>query len=161
MLIIFALNVAILCLVLLAGTANAQNKFNAFKSYKNAKVKPPHYGTKIKNNHPINEYLNEDQSRMMKHRKSQNHHPDAVYKETWSGFDKPGRRLKEQVVDESAEGKFVFSLSDYLRWLLLMSVVGSVAWVCYMLVHRQHSVRKSASNVKVGQDGGDIETVAV
>ena len=153
-----ALNIVVFCIALLLGTAAAQNKFNAFKSYRNEKVKPPHYGAKLKNNHPIDEYLNGDQVRMMKHRKSQSHHPDAVYKETWSGFDKPSRKLNAQIVEEKSETSVKLTTSDYLKLLCLVSIVGSVAWVCYMLVHRQHSVRKSASNTKVmSANSGDIE----
>lgn len=155
---ITALNIIILCIAILLGSAAAQNKFNAFKSYKNEKVKPPHYGTKLKNSHPINEYLNGDQVRMMKHRKSQSHHADAVYKETWSGFDKPSRKLNTQIVGEKSEMNVQLTTSDYLKMLCLVSVVGSVAWVCYMLVHRQKSVKKSAADMKVG--AGDIETAS-
>ncbi len=161
MLTILSCSILIICVIILTRTSEAQNKFNHFKSYKDSKVKPPHYGMKVKNSHPIHEYLNEDQKRMMKHRKSDVHHPDAVYKETWSGFDKSTRRLRiESVIDENTEKPRVMSSSDYLKSICLLLVVGSVAWICYMLIHRQNSARKSVSSVK-SSSGAVIEAVNV
>lgn len=119
---------------------SAQNKFNAFKSYRHEKVKPPHYATREVIRHPIHEYLSEPQKRMMKHRNSNAHHPDAVYKENWSGFDKPNRKLADSNSHNNhlpQQQDIDIDNSDYLRWLCLISVAGSVGWMFYMLLHRQ------------------------
>ena len=118
---------------------HAQSDFNAFKSYKDAAVKPPHYGKKLKIMHPAHEYLSENQLRMMTHRKSKNHHPDAVYKETWTGFDKANRKLEELLQSNAVETEEI-PTGEYLRWGCFVVVLCSVGWMCYLLVHRfQHS----------------------
>jgi hypothetical protein len=136
----------LLCAVL-ASLTDAQARFNAFKSYRNEKIKPPHYAKKEITRHPIHEYLSDNQVRMMKHRKSERHHPDATYKETWSGFDKD-RRLEEILTSpESEESSPTFN-SAYAVALCLVFMLGSVAWVAYIFFNRQHSVRKISAAVK-------------
>jgi hypothetical protein len=84
---------------------------------------------------------------MMKHRTSGRHHPDATYKENWSGFDKD-RRLEEILTSpESEEGSSSFN-SAYAVALCLVLMLGSVAWIAYMYFNRQHSVRKISAAVK-------------
>lgn len=127
---------------------SAQNKFNAFKSYRNEKVKPPHYGTQEVIRHPIHEYLSEPQKRMMKHRKSNSHHPDAVYKDTWSGFGKPNRKLAGIIANNNLPQHQDTELesSEYLRWLCLVFVCGSVGWTVYLFMHRQYASPKGRNH---------------
>lgn len=151
----------VLCALMLA---LAQNKFNAFKSYRHEKVKPPHYGTKEVIRHPIHEYLSEPQKRMMKHRKSAVHHPDAVYKEGWSGFDKPNRKLAGIIQRETfpRHQDIEVDNSDYLRWLCLILVGGSVCWTLYVLVHRQATSPKiNNNNTSQCPSVDDIEAACV
>ena len=148
-----------LCVLMVA---SAQNKFNAFKNYRNEKVKPPHYGSREVIRHPIHEYLSEPQKRMMKHRKSSSHHPDAVYKENWSGFDKPNRKLTGIISHDNLpqQQDIEIDSSDYLRWLCLILVGGSVGWTFYMLIHRQTTSPKTGSNPNF-PTSEDIEAACV
>lgn len=140
--------VAIFLLVFVLALTSGENRFNAFKSYKNERIKPPHYAKKEVNRHPIHEYLSDNQLRMMKHRKSKNHHPDAVYKESWSGFDKDSRRKLDTLSEENTiEGQSILD-SEYLRWLCLAFVCGSVAWLVYLLYNRQYANRKISAATK-------------
>lgn len=67
-------------------------QFNIYKSYKDAKVKPPQYSKKDIENHSISEYLSPLQKSMMKKRNGKNT-PDAMTNGKFSGFD-PGYNIK-------------------------------------------------------------------
>lgn len=71
----------LLCVVL----ATSQT-FNAFKSYKDAKVKPKNYGMQIQTYHPTEEYLDETQMKMLSMRNSKNIPAGAALTDNWSGF---------------------------------------------------------------------------
>jgi hypothetical protein len=60
--------------------------FNMFKSYKDAKVKPPQY-SKRQTKRAISEYLDSRQMQMMKYRTGRDV-PGAMFNERWSGFNK-------------------------------------------------------------------------
>lgn len=135
-------NVVIALAVLIAVT-NAQSRFNPFKSYKDERIKPPHYAKKEVNHHPIHEYLSGNQLRMMKHRKSNKHHPDASYKENWSGFDKERRKLEGPLMETDGVEEQASILSpEYLRWLCFALVGCSAGWIVYLFVNRQYTTRK-------------------
>ncbi len=57
----------IVCCILWV-SSNGQ-KFNAFKSYKDAKIKPKHYGRTEQRSHPIEEYLSDNQIKMLRSRR--------------------------------------------------------------------------------------------
>jgi hypothetical protein len=133
----------LLYFTMLAVLAQSQVRFNAFKSYKDERIKPPHYAKKEVNRHPINEYLTGNQLRMMKHRNSERHHPDAVYKENWSGFDKDRRKLRDALLEtEVAQSQPSIFNSEYLRWLCFILVGSSVGWIAYLFASRQYADRK-------------------
>lgn len=146
-------NVAIV-LAVLSVLTNAQTRFNPFKSYKDERIKPPHYAKKEVNRHPIDEYLSGNQLRMMKHRKSNKYHPDASYKENWSGFDKERRRLVGPLMETDGADEQPNILSpDYLRWLCFALVGCSAGWIVYLFVNRQYTTRK----INVAQKDNAIE----
>lgn len=62
------------------------NKFNMFKSYQNAKVKPKQYTKNPPKSRPLSEYLTNHQKGMLKRRYGQDV-PGAMFDEKWSGFD--------------------------------------------------------------------------
>jgi tryptophanyl-tRNA synthetase len=67
--------------------AFAEQKFNIFKSYANADVKPPQYTKQKKHlRHSINEYLDPMQKKMKQLRESPDT-PGAMYDSKWSGFN--------------------------------------------------------------------------
>ena len=67
--------------------AFSQQKFNVFKSYANADVKPPQYAKQKKHlRHSINEYLDPIQMKMKQVRESPDR-PDAMFHAKWSGFN--------------------------------------------------------------------------
>lgn len=82
-------------------------KFNAFKSYKDAKIKPKHYGREEQRTHPIEEYLTSNQMKMMRARKGGDT-ADNSFDNNWSGFDtfkkirqqRGGRKSATAPVDE-------------------------------------------------------------
>lgn len=65
---------------------NSQQKFNIFKSYENAKVKPKQY-TKKHLRHPINEYLTKVQKQMLRKRIDKKDNIGDLFDENWSGFN--------------------------------------------------------------------------
>ena len=62
-----------------------QAKYNRFRSYANAKVKPPMY-SRTSRRHDVSEYLSPVQKYMVSHQKRDT--PDVMFKSGWSGFDK-------------------------------------------------------------------------
>jgi len=64
---------------------NSQRKFNVFKSYENADVKPPQYSEK-RLRHSIKEYLDPVQKKMLHLRHSVDQ-PNRMFDANWSGFD--------------------------------------------------------------------------
>ena len=64
-----------------------QAKFNRFRSYENAKVKPPMY-SKASRHHDVSEYLSPTQKYMVSHQKRDS--PNVMFNSGWSGFDKTG-----------------------------------------------------------------------
>jgi hypothetical protein len=60
-------------------------KFNVFKSYKDAAVKPRNYGKIIQRDHPVTEYLDERQMKMMQGRNGPDT-PENEFDNNWSGF---------------------------------------------------------------------------
>mmetsp|Transcript_35627 Transcript_35627/g.70840 ORF Transcript_35627/g.70840 Transcript_35627/m.70840 type:complete len:160 (+) Transcript_35627:114-593(+) len=133
--------IILLALLSMATLGIGQRQFNSFKSYKDAKIKPPHYSKIIKRNHPMNEYLSESQLRMMKHRTSQRHHPDSTFKENWTGFDKNRRKLDGTLSPDDAfvEGSLN---SAVLMWSSMMFVLGSLCWTVFLLLDRQRTEKK-------------------
>ncbi len=63
------------------------DEFNEFKSYQNARKKPPQYGNQKRQHHDIKEYLTANQLRMMKYRYGKDE-PAVMFDGKWSGFDK-------------------------------------------------------------------------
>ena len=63
------------------------DEFNAFKSYQNARKKPPQYGSQNRQHHDVKEYLTVNQLRMMKYRYGKDE-PDVMFDGKFSGFDK-------------------------------------------------------------------------
>mmetsp|Transcript_31785 Transcript_31785/g.53617 ORF Transcript_31785/g.53617 Transcript_31785/m.53617 type:complete len:180 (+) Transcript_31785:63-602(+) len=138
--------------LLIANVGNTQ-EFNAFKSYKEAKVKPPHYGKLEKRSHPMEEYLTGPQMRMMKHRKSRKKHRDSVlYHEKWSGFhvDSTDKRLlqqeeKEEHIINNFHPVNVQIETEFMRWSCLVFVIASFGWMIYMFLHRYYHSRATAT----------------
>lgn len=62
-----------------------QEKFNTFKSYSNKKIKPNNYSKKNLR-HEIQEYLDENQLKMLKKRKGKDDIVD-MFDNKWSGFN--------------------------------------------------------------------------
>ena len=62
-----------------------QEKFNIFKSYKNARLKPPQYSHKRFSKHATDEYLSPLQKMMLAARKGKDT-PDVMFDKNWSGF---------------------------------------------------------------------------
>lgn len=63
----------------------ACQRFNTFKSYKDAAVKPANYGKVIQKDHPITEYLDSKQLKMLQERTGPVT-PDNSFDNSWSGF---------------------------------------------------------------------------
>lgn len=61
--------------------------FNVFKSYKDEQVKPKRYGKRLQKTHPIEDYLDETQLKMMRSRKSAQNSVGETFTDQWSGFD--------------------------------------------------------------------------
>jgi hypothetical protein len=133
------------------------DEFNAFKSYRSEKIKPPQYGRKEKRNHPIHEYLSGPQKKMLKHRTGRIAHPDAVFRKDWSGFDKGRRFLLMEVIGTKEDPPV--SNFEYIRWVLLSAVVLSVGWLFYLLVQRQTMVRKNSIPSKLSEEKGQVENL--
>ena len=70
-----------------AGEAAAGAKFNHFKSYEKAKVKPERY-VDIVTTHPEDEYLDGSQKIMLRKRTSQYNHPGDMFDNSWTGYTK-------------------------------------------------------------------------
>jgi hypothetical protein len=109
-------------------------QFNAFKSYKDSNVKPPHYGTTRKSSHPEGEYLSTPQKRMSKHRKSRgNLKGGVVYKEGWTGnHNSPdySRKLLSDVSGGSgASGGEGLDLVQWIPWICVFIVFGGLLYV--------------------------------
>lgn len=60
-------------------------KFNIFKSYKDATVKPDNYGKVIRKDHPVTEYLDSKQLKMLRERTGPDT-ADNTFDNHWSGF---------------------------------------------------------------------------
>ena len=75
----------IICLIIFFCIQVQAQKFNVFKSYKDAKVKPDRYGKTIQKDHDIREYLSENQMKMLKERTGPDT-PDNSFDNSWSGF---------------------------------------------------------------------------
>lgn len=90
---------ALLLFSLLALPSNAQ-QFSAFKSYKDAAVKPANYGHVERRNFPIEEYLSGNQMKMLKARRGRSR-PEEMFDNNWSGF--------KQYKDNRAAGKALSS----------------------------------------------------
>lgn len=83
----------LLLITFFAGMASLHaTEFNTFKSYKDAKVKPPQYGKARKVAPDLSEYLTEEQVGMMKLRKSPST-AGHTFNQNWSGFKQQSRRL--------------------------------------------------------------------
>ena len=64
-----------------------QTKFNRFRSYENAKVKPKSYSAR-NNKHAVSEYLSPVQKYMVANQ--QRDVPGNMFDNNWSGFNKGG-----------------------------------------------------------------------
>ena len=73
-------------MLVLINMTNSQQKFNIFKSYENANVKPKQYSKKYLR-HSIDEYLTSVQKQMMKRRKDKKDQQNDLFDENWSGFN--------------------------------------------------------------------------
>ena len=131
----------IFCLLL--HCTKSQSEYNLFKSYKDADIKPHHYGKNLRRQHPIEEYLTGNQIRMMKHRKSKSIHSDAKFKSNWSGIqNKDNRKLNELVNDVKELTMMKNNLSSYsIRCMWLFIIFCSIGWLCYILYNRNHNLR--------------------
>ena len=106
-------------------------KFNAFKSYKDAKVKPRHYGKGDQRTHPIEEYLTDNQMKMMRARKGGDTE-DNSFDNNWSGFAtfqklrKPGiskaKKIAKQLTTDDE------SSSSNTNWRRLDSTASSTSF---------------------------------
>jgi hypothetical protein len=65
---------------------NSQHKFNIFKSYENAQVKPKQYSKK-QLRHSIDEYLTSVQKQMLRKRSNKRNNIKDMFDDNWSGFD--------------------------------------------------------------------------
>jgi len=80
--------IAIFSLFIVLQSIFAQEKFNVFKSYADANIKPPQYSREKKHlRHSIEEYLDTRQRKMYKIRYSRDS-PDVMFDKNWSGFNK-------------------------------------------------------------------------
>ncbi len=103
-----------LIVVLILTVPSGAQKFNAFKSYKDAAVKPANYGRVERRNFPIEEYLSGNQMKMMRSRRGADRSED-MFDNSWSGF--------KQYKENRAAGKTVLpstaSSNDY-NWRRLI-----------------------------------------
>lgn len=137
----------IILLGLLLITINSQSDYNLFKSYKDSTNKPHHYGKKLRNEHPVEEYLTANQIRMMKHRKGKVTHKDAKFKSNWSGIteNKNIRKLDEIVHAVKELTVMNNNISYYsIRWMWLFIIFCSIGWLCYILLNRYQTVRNKS-----------------
>ncbi len=83
----FTLYVLLLIFIMVSiNMTNSQHKFNIFKSYENAQVKPKQYSKK-QLRHSNNEYLTSVQKQMLKKRKEKQDNSKDMFDDNWSGFD--------------------------------------------------------------------------
>jgi hypothetical protein len=75
----------------------SQDKFNHFKSYKDAIVKPDRY-VDVVTSHPIDEYLDPSQKIMHKKRTSAVDHPSDTFDNNWNGFEQKNLSKKKAAV---------------------------------------------------------------
>jgi hypothetical protein len=83
-----------LCSLLLLFYLSYSQKFNYFKSYKDAAVKPKNYGRKVQRDHSVTEYLSPNQIKMLRKRKGPDE-PNNMVDASWTGLNKQSRRLRE------------------------------------------------------------------
>ncbi|RYG93935.1 hypothetical protein EON65_58215 [archaeon] len=101
-------------------------KFNAFKSYKNARVKPRNYGSVERRDHDIGEYLTVEQIRMMRKRKGRDEPEDM--------FD-PSKPIgvRTDTSRRLTEANEIFDLSPMKDWLILQPPkVFTPSWWLYV-----------------------------
>mmetsp|Transcript_22416 Transcript_22416/g.24500 ORF Transcript_22416/g.24500 Transcript_22416/m.24500 type:complete len:226 (-) Transcript_22416:3743-4420(-) len=77
--------VFILILTLVSIPYIQSQKFNIFKSYKDAAIKPDNYGKVIQREHPVTEYLDSKQMKMLRERNGPIT-PENSFDNKWSGF---------------------------------------------------------------------------
>ena len=150
-------------------TAHNGKSFNRFKSYRDAKHKPIHYGKKPKINHPIHEYLSDIQKDMYKIRRSSTNKQEHMFDHKWTGFhdksqavrERDNRRLDDIMLQRQPlnrtrkvkpqlrnrgiveEEDTKITGSDYLRWIFFLFVTGSIGWIFYLFENRKHVVRRA------------------
>lgn len=77
--------VSLLILTLVSIPYIQSQKFNIFKSYKDAAIKPDNYGKVIQREHPVTEYLDSKQMKMLRERNGPMT-PENSFDNKWSGF---------------------------------------------------------------------------
>ena len=83
----FTLYVLLLIFILVTvNMTNSQHKFNIFKSYENANIKPKQYSKKYLR-HSIDEYLSSIQKQMLRKRKNKENNVKDMFDDNWSGFN--------------------------------------------------------------------------
>jgi hypothetical protein len=114
-------------------------QFNAFKSYKESGVKPPHYGTTVKRSHPEEEYLSIPQKRAMRHRKSKGNLKGGVtYTDTWTGNHNSPNYSRKLYTETEGLG--------FVQWCLF-AVVGSLLFALSLVRERHQSKALSAKEI--------------
>ena len=113
----------------------SQTKFNMFKSYKNAKVRPKQYSQRSRP-HSIEEYLSPSQMKMLRERsgpdKSEN-----MFDANWSGYHKNNgggsmRRLA------GVEMQYVYShISEYDSLYAIVSFLAIIVFIITALLARK------------------------
>lgn len=143
----------VLFIACLASGVQGVKKFNYYKSYKNSNSKPKNYGTKIQRDHPITDYLTNEQLVMLKRRKGTDQ-DGFTFDENWDGKD-PKRRLLApdsatdgfpflRNVDLEPPEAFTYLWWQYIGLLLSIGVVAlGMAWMlgslCFLAVRPRKS----------------------
>lgn len=165
------------CVAIFAISAT-DNKFNRFKSYKDSKYKPIHYGNTEQRNHDVEEYLSPIQKDMYNIRKSPNR-AEHMFDSKWSGFHnksakkraalRMGKTRQLQHHDDSTSTEqgaagFSFIDFDYVQWGFFLFIGGSIGWVFYILESRKNLARTATLRARRSLSDEireDIETTGV
>jgi hypothetical protein len=134
-------------------------EFNIFKSYKDAKVKPPQY-SRARTQHAVDEYLTVTQKKMMKYRHGPDR-PDFMFDKSWSGFNKAQntnkgetrRNLRGSDELNSSADRYPESVFPF-RAALLVAVGLVVAAVTY---HRHNTGNKIIAKGSVSENDEEHE----
>ena len=165
------LYVLIICLLIsnLAVTCQSQaqsGQFNIFKSYGNAKVRPVQYA-KQSRQHPIGEYLDATQKKMMKYRNGPDSAKLMFTDKGWTGNKKDNtntgetRRLAVGMEEDQEEGQLgrkkllVFSATDSPFFFLGLSAIAFIFFGTFYCIITSRRVRLGKD--EVGDENKDLE----